>query len=352
MKKFTFKLLILILPIFSVSCKQAEASEEENTIVLDSSNNIELTMPDSLNEKAITSSMKNYLEENDRYMLDTISYASINKLNLDKKARMLYKKLIEVLPKLSLTTGKGENKITRNYYIIEGDIRVDKDELLLYCYKRLRQSDKSLEIRKSTKLTVATDLNGIASVWNPGTVLKYTVNRSSFATKDSYDTAVKSMALATKDWSKICNIKFLYVPQLDNQEIDLEEYPENYLFIVRQINSNEGFIAQAFFPHYPKYNRFVFLDPSFFTSDYDKVGVLRHELGHVLGWRHEHIWSEDSSCSGENVIEEFMGARQLTNYDPYSVMHYPCGLNANNKTLKLTPFDIEGASRVYPFKVE
>ena len=31
------------------------------------------------------------------------------------------------------------------------------------------------------------------------------------------------------------------------------------------------------------------VDPIFFNSQYDPVGVFRHELGHVLGYRHEHI---------------------------------------------------------------
>ena len=43
----------------------------------------------------------------------------------------------------------------------------------------------------------------------------------------------------------------------------------------------------------------------------------RHELGHILGFRHEHIRSEaNSSC------DEGGAFRAVTDYDQASVMHY------------------------------
>jgi len=72
-------------------------------------------------------------------------------------------------------------------------------------------------------------------------------------------------------------------------------------------------------------------------------------LGHILGARHEHIWSSDAACAGEKIVQDGLGAIPTTVYDPYSVMHYPCGPNQNNRNLELTQFDIQGIKNEYPF---
>ena len=349
MKKQLLRIFGIMLACCIASCKDTKPIEAEKAIVLDSTSNIKIVAPDNIDQAKLESAILNYWEKNDNYILDTISYVNINS-QLDYKAHQLQRKLIPILPKITLTTGKNENKITRNYYIIEGDIRMDDYQLLQYCYKRLNQKPEQLqESNKSGKLTVGTDLSGGASLWRPGTIIKYYVNRRSFSTKASYDMVITAMSNATKDWAKICNIKFQYLPQLDNRDIDLETYPENSLFVVQQVNVPEEFAAQAFFPHDPKYNRMLLLNSSFFTTHFSVIGILRHEIGHILGFRHEHIWLKDGSCPGEDIIIDAMGATQLTEYDPYSVMHYPCSLNENNTKLLLTQFDIKGASLVYPF---
>jgi hypothetical protein len=73
--------------------------------------------------------------------------------------------------------------------------------------------------------------------------------------------------------------------------------------------------------------------------------VLRHELGHVLGFRHEHIRDEAPLGCPEDDI----GTKQtsnLTPFDRYSVMHYLCG-GAGSKELNITDFDRRGARSLY-----
>ncbi|KAF2510094.1 hypothetical protein EYY60_11315 [Flavobacterium zhairuonense] len=354
--KQLLKLFIIIVSIcFITSCNHNNTATAETTIMLDSTSNIQIVAPDSIRQTTIDSAMSNYINKNNRYLLDTISYTDITS-QLENEAYELKKKLTKVLPKISLTTGKGKNKYTRNYYIVEGDIRMDDLELLEYCKKRLKQINlwEQKNNQKSNdaynKLTVATNRNGTALIWTPGTIIKYYINRNSFTSQNGYNMAVNAMAVATKDWAKACNIKFQYLSKLDNQDIDLEEYPENLLFAVQEVNFPEEFAAQAFFPHDQKYKRMLLLNSIFFTTDFSRAGILRHEIGHILGFRHEHIWSKDKSCAGEDIIQQAMGAIQVTSYDPYSVMHYPCSLNLNNNKLPLTQFDVKGASLVYPFK--
>lgn len=352
--KTIFNLSSILISFTSFSCRQiSERETSETTIIVDSSRSVELNIPDSVKDINLENAkivISNYFDEAERYYLDTVSTLSPTSLALKGKAQELRQKLLKVLPKISITTGLGEDKFSRTYYIVEGDIKLDRDELLLYSKKRLQKIDTNItEKLDNRKLTVAADRNGKASLWPPGTIIKYCIMRSSFSSKSSYDSVVKNMRVATNDWMKICKVQFEYLPILDKKVIDVETFPEPVFFIVRQINAEGAFIAQSFFPNDPSYERMLLIDYSFFTSRFSKAGVLRHELGHVLGFRHEHIWSKDGSCAGEDVIQAEVGAIPVTKYDPYSVMHYPCGLNKDNKYLELTAFDKEGALKVYPF---
>jgi hypothetical protein len=87
--------------------------------------------------------------------------------------------------------------------------------------------------------------------------------------------------------------------------------------------------------------RYVYVDPSYFRTDYDRVGIFRHELGHLLGYRHEQI-DRLSGCyhTEDNRWEE------LTPYDPKSVMHYFCG-GHGTKTLAITDVDRAAHRKVY-----
>jgi hypothetical protein len=73
------------------------------------------------------------------------------------------------------------------------------------------------------------------------------------------------------------------------------------------------------------------------------TGVLRHELGHVLGFRHEHTRSTASGCYEDG------NWRALTStYDRYSVMHYPQCNGLQTGDLVLTSLDKSGARSLYP----
>jgi hypothetical protein len=104
-------------------------------------------------------------------------------------------------------------------------------------------------------------------------------------------------------------------------------------------------IAAAFFPNDPVDRRRVIIDPVYYAADlgFDRVGILRHELGHVLGFRHEHIRSQAPPLCPD---EETDGVLNLTDYDPQSVMHYFCG-EVGSRELTITELDRIGAQVVY-----
>jgi hypothetical protein len=103
-----------------------------------------------------------------------------------------------------------------------------------------------------------------------------------------------------------------------------------------------GPIASAFFPTDPWHRRLVSVFPRYFSSwhGYSGRGVMRHELGHVLGYRHEHI-RDVPGCAIEdhNWIP-------VTAYDPNSVMHYWCG-DGGTMELNISEDDRVGHSENY-----
>lgn len=72
-------------------------------------------------------------------------------------------------------------------------------------------------------------------------------------------------------------------------------------------------------------------------------GVLRHELGHVLGLRHEHIRYPGTSCT-ENTHW-----RAVTQDDSNSMMHYRhCLGSTSYGDLVMTATDAAGLRQLYP----
>jgi hypothetical protein len=113
-------------------------------------------------------------------------------------------------------------------------------------------------------------------------------------------------------------------------------------FIVLYNDSGGNFIASALFPNDPWNRRMVLIDPSYYspTLRFPGRGVLRHELGHVLGYRHEHIVGVPG-CNREDN-----NWHPLTQYDPHSVMHYFCG-GGGSLTLDFTDVDGRGHHDLY-----
>ena len=67
---------------------------------------------------------------------------------------------------------------------------------------------------------------------------------------------------------------------------------------------------------------------------------MAHELGHVLGLRHEHTRPEAGTCFEDN------NWRPLTPYDSASIMHYP-QCNGTSGNLSMTSQDRAGIRALY-----
>lgn len=242
------------------------------------------------------------------------------------------------------------------YFVAEGDTLLDEDQLAFYAAAREKQDEAfhsylaasraGLGVTPLTSAPAAALLgmthNGKVVRWAPNFVLTYRVARDTFTSSDRYDLAADCVRKATEAWENTCGIKFQYRNDLDNQP---GAGPGGAVFSVREFNADGSFIASAFFPNDPPSRRRVLIDPSFYDDNlgFDRIGVLRHELGHVLGFRHEHIRSGAPPLCPHEDLDDVI---DLTKYDPQSVMHYFCG-GGGSRDLKITEIDRQGAQKVY-----
>jgi len=155
---------------------------------------------------------------------------------------------------------------------------------------------------------------------------------------------VDAMRTATQNgWEKFADVKFVYVAA---QDANCTATNTQVLFDVNPTNANGQYLMRAFFPNSPRGERNVLIDQTAFqtggTGGVPFANIVGHELGHVLGFRHEHIRPEANAtdCIEDNAF------RGLTTYDAASVMHYP-QCNGTSANLAFTQRDQQGVAMLY-----
>lgn len=132
-------------------------------------------------------------------------------------------------------------------------------------------------------------------------------------------------------------VNFVYVPA---QNSSCTTRNNNVLFSVEPVSTSQ-YIARAFFPSTSKRSRNVLIDDSIWSSgNWEPIDILAHELGHTLGFRHEHTRPEAGTCFEDN------NWRPLTPYDSSSIMHYP-QCNGGSSDLEFQASDAAGVRALY-----
>ncbi|WP_375770197.1 M57 family metalloprotease [Archangium gephyra] len=168
--------------------------------------------------------------------------------------------------------------------------------------------------------------------------LTYCVSSSSFGS--NYSKVVTAMANATAAWEATANVDFIHSSSYDS---NCSASQTGVLFDVRQTRTQQ-YVARAFFPNSSRSGRNILISTSAFGNmgAWTLTGVLRHELGHTLGFRHEHTRLSSTGCYEDSAW------RALTSYDASSVMHYPQCNGSQTGDLVLTSMDKSGAKSLYP----
>jgi Dual-action HEIGH metallo-peptidase len=218
-------------------------------------------------------------------------------------------------------------------YIVDGDVPVETTGDLKTFYDGLVASSSS----SMTEGLVVNTVGGVDDKWSAAQAmdLSYCVS-TKFGTRHA--DIVTAMAGGAGLWEAASSkINFVYVPA---QDASCNTRNKSVLFSVEPVSTTQ-YIARAFFPSTSKRSRNVLIDDSIWTSgSWTPVNILGHELGHTLGFRHEHTRPEAGTCFEDN------NWRPLTPYDSASIMHYP-QCNGSSNDLSMTATDRQGVVALY-----
>lgn len=211
-------------------------------------------------------------------------------------------------------------------YIVNGDTPVAGEKQLMEMWQQMQHGQLAVD-------TTGGNVNKWSDTQKRN--LTYCVSNSFGANKAK---VVEGIRQATENgWEKFANVNFVY---LSAQDANCTATNNNVVFDVRPV-SGASYAARAFFPNQPRSQRNVLIDSSQFGPNAWKMeNLMAHEIGHTLGFRHEHTRPEAGACFEDRNYQA------LTAYDSGSTMHYPA-CNGTNRTMAFSTLDAQGAAALY-----
>lgn len=246
-----------------------------------------------------------------------------------------FNRLLAGLPQVRLD----DDGTPRTFYVWEGDMPLGAEEIRAILFAKKAGVEPA---RGSQELLLQLRSDGQPGHWLRGRrALTWAADCSTFDTPARCTTARQLFAAAARDWERACT----------NCGLTLREVPgaagirpsggtERPTLVLRYQPDAFDYLAIAFFANDPAFKRYVSVTPGFFETSFDRTGILRHEIGHVLGYRHEH----NRALTGCHFEDNRWVA--LTPYDPKSVMHYFCG-GGGTRALTLSASDVAGHRQLY-----
>lgn len=229
-------------------------------------------------------------------------------------------------------------------YILNGDEPALNVDELRGMYDAYLDSSNTSGIGSSQHESIVHLANGQRAVWSSSQALNLTYciksgrGGGSFSASE-HAAVAQALTTAASAWEGAGRINFVHQSSLDSSCSNRS----NVVFNVKRVCSGQ-YLASAFFPNYPRKSRELKVDCTSFGNidPWTLAGIMRHELGHTIGLRHEHTRPESGTCFEDNSWQA------LTAYDSASVMHYPQCNGTQNGDLVLTSLDRAGAAALYP----
>lgn len=233
----------------------------------------------------------------------------------------------------------------QGYYRLEDDQRLDESGLQDYYDQHIAHPD-ALIVRK---------VNGTRSLWplERRFNIRYCIS-DAFGSKKSK--VVSAFAAATDEWGSAGGVRFVYVAAQDNNcttantgvELSVEYLPN----LGARGDAFVGPLVAGGPNNSRRYYNHIRLGDGVFDTSFalSLKETVAHELGHTLGFYHEHASSSASKGCGTDTADATYEA--LTGYDPPSIMHYvweqdsDCPVITRKGTL--SPNDERGTAIAYP----
>lgn len=219
-----------------------------------------------------------------------------------------------------------------NQYIVNGDEPVGSNADLRGFYDRmLGDSDHHEGL-------VVNTVGGVDDKWSATQARNLTYCVSDKFGSQKAD-VVTAMDAGVQMWEAASSqVDYTHVASQDSK---CTTRNNNVLFSVEPTRTT-SYIARAFFPSTAKRSRNILVNASSLMSSgsWTPGNIMGHELGHTLGFRHEHTRPEAGTCFEDN------NWRPLTPYDSASIMHYP-QCNGSSNDLSMTDSDRAGARSLY-----
>lgn len=225
-------------------------------------------------------------------------------------------------------------------WVVNGDVAIRNEKLLREFYEEnVRHAPQALP-GATPEFAIAVR-GGLDQVWNDDLkrALTYCVSTGFGPRRQA---VIEAMAEATRAWEEAADLDFIHVVAADAA---CEPTTTGVVFDVGPLSESGSVLAVAFFPNEPRPDRTLRINDSAFElpagGALTLTGVLRHELGHVIGARHEHTRPDAGRCFEDDDW------RGVTDYDAFSVMHYPQCNGLGDWSLELTEADRSGVACVY-----
>lgn len=165
--------------------------------------------------------------------------------------------------------------------------------------------------------------------WKPGSVVRWTAWRMGYDSQEDADYAAVQLSIAAQKWND-ANVGVTF----ENVRL-----AKDANFVVCHGGTRSTVLASAYFPNQKDLN-FVYVysyafDPAWKANLWK---VFTHELGHVLGLRHEFALDPGKMFEGK-------GAVQVGQRNEHSVMNY------RKEAPELQPSDISATTEFYKMPV-